>query len=72
MKYVYQVRLRDSKKEQLNVQIGQGEVDYGRLINQLENVNYDHALITAIEPVEGVDFSSEMRKMRLLLESQLF
>ncbi|MEC7597717.1 MAG: sugar phosphate isomerase/epimerase [Planctomycetota bacterium] len=72
MKYVYQVRLRDSKKDQLNVQIGQGEVDYGRLINQLENVNYDHALITAIEPVEGVDFSSEMRKMRLLLESQLF
>ncbi len=71
MKYAYHVRLRDSKKDQLNVQIGQGEVDYARLIGQLENVNYDHALTTAIEPIEGIDFMSEMRKMRLLLESML-
>ena len=71
MKYAYHVRLRDSKKDQLDVQIGQGEVDYTRLISQLENVNYDHALTTAIEPIEGVDFMSEMRKMRLLLESML-
>ena len=71
MKYVYHVQLRDSKKDELNVQIGQGEVDYGSLINLLRNVNYDGALATAIVELDGIDFSSEMRKMRLLLESLL-
>ena len=35
MKYVYHVRLRDTSKEQLQVRVGQGLVEYGRLINQL-------------------------------------
>ena len=35
MKYVYHVRLRDTSKDQLQVRVGQGEVEYGRLINQL-------------------------------------
>lgn len=71
MKYVYHVHLRDSKKNQLNVQIGQGEVDYGKLISQLRGVGYDGALTTAIVHLPGVDFESELRKMRLLIESLL-
>ena len=44
MKHVYHVRLRDTSKEELQVRIGQGQVEYGRLINQLNKVQYDRAL----------------------------
>lgn len=71
MKYVYHVQLRDSKKDQLNVQIGQGEIDYGKLISQLRGVNYNRALTCNIEPLPGLDYETELRKMRLLLESLL-
>ena len=36
MKYVYHVRLRDTSRDQLQVRVGQGEVEYGRLVNQLD------------------------------------
>ncbi|HRE99730.1 MAG TPA: sugar phosphate isomerase/epimerase [Pirellulaceae bacterium] len=71
MKYVYHVQLRDSKKNQLDVQIGQGEIDYGKLISQLRGVGYDRALTASIIPLPGLDYTTEMRKMRLLLESLL-
>ena len=32
MPYVFHVHLRDTTKSQLHVRVGQGEVDYGRLI----------------------------------------
>jgi sugar phosphate isomerase/epimerase len=38
MKYVYHVRLRDTTKDQLQVRVGQGDVEYGRLVNQLNKV----------------------------------
>lgn len=71
MKYVYHVQLRDSKKDQLNVQIGQGEIDYGKLISMLRAVDYKRALTCNIIPLPGLDFETELRKMRLLLESLL-
>ena len=69
MKYVYHVRLRDSSKDQFQVRVGQGEVEYNRLVNQLNKVHYDRALCADLTEVAGVDHLAEMRKMRLLLES---
>jgi sugar phosphate isomerase/epimerase len=71
MKYVQHVHLRDSTKEKLQVRVGQGEVDYGKLFQQLDKVGYDRALSVLMTPIEGFDHRAEMRKMRLLLESLL-
>lgn len=71
MKYVYHVHLRDSTKDQLQVRIGQGEIEYGRLIAQLRKVNYNRALSVHLSELPDVDHYGEMRKMRLLLESLL-
>ncbi|HEY4761060.1 MAG TPA: TIM barrel protein [Thermoguttaceae bacterium] len=71
MKYVYHLRLRDTNKSQLQVRVGQGEVEYGRLVNQLHMVRYDRALCVDIFPIPDEDHLAEMRKMRLLLESLL-
>lgn len=71
MKYVYHVHLRDTKRDQLQVRIGQGEIEYGRLIQQLQKVNYTRSLSVNITEMPGVDHQVELRKMRLLLESLL-
>jgi sugar phosphate isomerase/epimerase len=71
MKYVFHVRLRDTSKDQLQVRVGQGDVEYGRLINQLRKVHYDRALCVDLSVLPDVDQLAEMRKMRLLLESLL-
>jgi sugar phosphate isomerase/epimerase len=71
MKHVYHVRLRDTTKDQLQVRVGQGEVEYGRLVNQLHKARYDRALCVDMPPMPEVDQLTEMRKMRLLLESLL-
>lgn len=71
MKYVYHVQLRDTTKDQLQVRVGQGQVEYGRLVSQLGKVHYDRALAVDLhnQPDSGVDHNAEMRKLRLLLES---
>jgi len=69
MKYVYHVRLRDTRRDQLQVRVGQGEVEYGRLVNQLNKVHYDRALSVDVAPMQGVDHLAELRKMRLLVET---
>lgn len=71
MKYVYHVLLRDTSDTELQVRIGQGKVEYGRLISQLRKVRYDGALSVQFTEMPGVDHCAEMRKMRLLLESLL-
>jgi sugar phosphate isomerase/epimerase len=71
IKYVQHVHLRDSTKDKLQVRVGQGEIDYGKLIQQLERVGYDRALSVHMTPIEGFEHRAEMRKMRLLLESLL-
>lgn len=71
MKYVYHVRLRDSTKDELQVRIGQGEIEYGRLVNQLNTAKYDRALSVHLRPLPDTDYMGELRKMRLLLESLL-
>ena len=71
MPYFQAVYLRDSTKDDLQVRVGQGVIDYGKLINQLRKLKYDRALIVDIEPKDDIDHMGEMRKMRLLLESLL-
>ncbi len=71
LKYVYHVHLRDSTPQQLQVRIGQGDIEYGRLVNMLRHVHYDRALSVHLAELPGVDHIAEMRKMRLLLESLL-
>ena len=71
MKYVYHVHLRDSTKDKLQVRVGQGEVEYARLLTQLRRVGYDRTLSVNIQEMPDVDHFGELRKMRLLLESML-
>jgi len=67
--HVYHVRLRDSSETEFQVQIGQGKIEFGRIISQLEQCGYDRGLCVDIREVESLDTMAEMRKMRLLLES---
>ncbi len=69
MPYVFHVHLRDSKKDQLQVRVGQGEIEYGRVVTQLSKVGYSQALGIQIAPMAGLDQRSELRKLRLLLET---
>jgi sugar phosphate isomerase/epimerase len=70
-RYVYHVRLRDTSRDQLQVRVGQGEVEYGRLIAQLARFQYNRALCIEMLPMPDADQLAELRKMRLLLESLL-
>ena len=65
------VHLRDTKPEIFQVRIGQGNVEYGKLVAQLQRVGYTRALCAHMPQLEGVDQVGELRKMRLLLESLL-
>jgi sugar phosphate isomerase/epimerase len=70
--YVCHVRLRDTTSEQFQTRIGQGIVDFGRLVVQLKNkADYRRALCVDMAPLPNVDQFAELRKMRLLLESLL-
>jgi sugar phosphate isomerase/epimerase len=70
-RYTYHVHLRDTSKDKLQVRVGQGEIDYGRLVSQLKRHNYDRALSVNMTAMPDVDHAAEMRKIRLLLESWL-
>jgi len=71
--HVFHVHLRDSLPDQLQVRIGLGEIDYSRIISQLQRHGYNLALSVELLPelMGDADRPVEMRKMRLLLESLL-
>ena len=69
--YVGHVYLRDTSASEFQVRVGQGGVDYGKVIAQLNAFNYRRALCVDVVEVSGIEHSAEMRKMRLLLESLL-
>jgi sugar phosphate isomerase/epimerase len=71
MKYVYHLQLRDTNKKAFQVRVGQGDIEYGRLINQLQKLKYHRALCVNIAEQDDVDHIGELRKLRLLLESLL-
>ena len=70
-KYVHHVYLRDTTRDQLQVRVGQGVIDYGKMVNFLAKHKYQRALCVDIQPEDGVDHMAELRKVRLLLESLL-
>lgn len=71
MDRVQHVHLRDTSKDKFHVRVGQGEIDYGKLVHQLQSAGYDRALSVNLPPLEGYDHEAEMRKIRLLLDSLL-
>jgi sugar phosphate isomerase/epimerase len=74
LKYVCHVQLRDTSPKKLQVRVGQGQIEYGRLITQLAKVKYNRALCVQLVEQDqdpDIDQMAEMRKMRLLLESLL-
>jgi sugar phosphate isomerase/epimerase len=71
--YVRHVRLRDTGRgpNQFQVHVGQGEVEYGRVIGQLERYHYDRLLTVDIHDMPEAQFAKEheVRKLKYLLES---
>lgn len=71
LKYVQNVYLRDSTKDKLQIKVGQGMIEYGKLIGQLQKLGYNRALCIDIQPDSQTDHLGELRKLRLLLESSM-
>ena len=70
--YVCHVRLRETTKESFQVQVGRGVLEFGRFVNgQLSKAGYNRALCVDLAQLPDVDSITELRKMRLLLESLL-
>jgi sugar phosphate isomerase/epimerase len=73
--YVRNVQLRDTgrKPGEFQVRVGQGQIEYGRIVNMLDRVGYDRCLSVAIvdRPENDFDVELEVRKLKLLLESLL-
>ena len=69
--YVCHLHLRDSTKDQLQVPVGLGEIDYSRLISMLERQEYHQFLSVELLPalLNDEDRALELRKLRMLLES---
>jgi sugar phosphate isomerase/epimerase len=71
--HVRHVHLRDTGRAagQFQVRVGQGEVEYGRIIAQLSRHHYDRLLTVAIHDIPDAPFAMEpeVRKLKYLLES---
>ena len=71
--YVRHVRLRDSgaKPESFQTRVGQGDLEYGRIITQLDRCDYDRALSVDVRDFPNQDYpvEPEVRKLKYLLES---
>ena len=53
------------------MRIGQGDVEYGRIIAQLDRFRYDRALTVDVQdtPASPFPVEPEVRKLKYLLES---
>ena len=71
--FVQHVHLRDSGTgaNQAQVQIGQGLIEYSRVLAQLTRYDYRRTLSIEMteEPGSSLDVEAEVRKLKLLLES---
>jgi sugar phosphate isomerase/epimerase len=71
--YVRHVHLRDTGRgpNQFQVRVGQGEVEYGRIVSQLSRHQYERALTVDIRDIPDSPFpmEPEVRKLKYLLES---
>jgi sugar phosphate isomerase/epimerase len=59
--FVRHVRVRDTGNtpDQFQVRVGQGEIEYGRIISQLERCQYDRALTVDVRDVPDCPFPVE-------------
>jgi sugar phosphate isomerase/epimerase len=73
--YVQNTHLRDTGKQQseFQVRVGQGQVEYARIVTQLQRHGYNRALTVAIidRPDNPFEREVEVRKLKLLLETLL-
>jgi sugar phosphate isomerase/epimerase len=71
--YVRHVRLRDTgaTPNEFQVRVGQGQIDYGRIISVLERFQYDRLLSVDIRDIPDSSYAMdpEVRKLKYLLES---
>jgi sugar phosphate isomerase/epimerase len=71
--YVRHVHLRDTGRrlDQFQVRVGQGQVEYGRIISHLSRVGYNRLLSVDIHDIADAPFAmdAEVRKLKFLLES---
>ena len=71
--YVRHVHLRDTGggPNQFQVRIGQGEVEYGKIVSMLARHHYDRVLTVDIHDIPDAPFAMEpeVRKLKYLLES---
>ena len=71
--YVRHVHLRDTGKgpDQFQVRVGQGEIEYGRIVAQLARHRYERVLTVDIRDIPDAPFAMEpeVRKLKYLLES---
>lgn len=72
-RYVRHVRLRDTgpRREDFQVRIGQGTLEYAKLLNGLEKFRYDRTLTVDVRDISDSPFAvePEVRKLKYLLES---
>ena len=71
--HVRHVRLRDTAPDRLQVRVGQGQVEYGRIVSQLARAHYGRALSVDIhdQPEPDYPMEPEVRKLKFLLESMV-
>jgi sugar phosphate isomerase/epimerase len=73
--FVQNVHFRDTgrKSGEFQVRVGQGQVEYGKVVSQLERHGYNRGLTVAIHDNldNPFDVEVEVRKLKLLLESLL-
>ncbi|HMP01957.1 MAG TPA: sugar phosphate isomerase/epimerase, partial [Gemmatales bacterium] len=71
--WVRHVHLRDSGRtpDKMQVRVGQGEIEYSRVVSQLERCHYDRGLSVEIHDAPNLPFimDAEVRKLKYLLES---
>ena len=71
--YVRHVHLRDTGRgaNQFQVRIGQGEIEYGKIIAMLSRQHYERVLSVDIRDIPDAPFAMEpeVRKLKYLLES---
>jgi sugar phosphate isomerase/epimerase len=73
--YIQNVHLRDTGQApgEFQVRVGQGQVEYARIVNMLQRHGYNRSLTVAIvdRPDNPFDREVEVRKLKLLLETLL-
>ncbi len=71
--YVRHCHLRDTGRgaDQFQVRVGQGAIEYGRIVTHLSRQHYDRCLTVDIRDIPDAPFAMEpeVRKLKYLLES---